>query len=146
MTMAPPRVGHGTLLQVGQGDGPPETFTTVARLTEIGEFGGDVDDVDITNHDNAEAVREYIRGLAEPGEISFTGIWTADETQFDVFSDTFEGIVPNKNFRLVLPAGMGIFESEGYIGGFRLNPQMEDRIEFSGRIKLSGTPTFVLPS
>lgn len=145
MTMIPPRVGHGTRLQVGDGDPHGETFTTIARLTEIGEFGGDVDDIDITNHDNAEAVREYVRGLAEAGEIPFTGIWTAHESQFDVHVKTFEGIVPNENFRVILPADMGIVECHGYIGGFRLNPQMEDRIEFGGRIKLSGSFTLTLP-
>lgn len=144
--MVSPRVGHGTLLQVGNGDGPPETFTTIARLTEIGEFGGDVDDVDITNHDNAEAVREYVRGLAEPGEVNFTGIWIADATQFDIHNKSFEGIVPNENYRVVLPDDMGIAEFSGYVGGFRINPQMEDRIEFSGRIKISGSFTFMLPS
>lgn len=144
--MVAPRIGQGTLLQIGAGDGPPETFTTVARLTEIGEFGGDVDDIDITNHDNAEAVREYIRGLAEPGEISFTGIWIADVTQFDLHAKVFEGIVPNENFQIVLPADMGIATFSGFVAGFRLNAQMEDRIEFTGRIKLSGSFTLELPT
>jgi hypothetical protein len=146
--MVSPRIGHGTFLKIGDGNivPGPETFTTVARLTEIGEFGGDVDDIDITNHDNVEAVREYIRGLAEPGEIPFTGVWIADQTQFDLHADVFAGIVPNKNFQVVLPDDMGIAEFSGFVAGFRLNPQMEDRIEFTGRIKLSGSYTLTLPS
>lgn len=142
--MVSPRIGHGTTLEV-EGDTPGQ-YTPIARLTEIGEFGGDVDDIDITNHDNVEAVREYIRGLAEPGEVSFTGIWTADASQFDVHNKVFAGIVPNENFRVVLPEDMGVATFSGYIGGFRINAQMEDRIEFTGRIKISGSFDFVLPS
>lgn len=142
--MVAPRIGQGTLLQIETAT--PGTYETVARLTEIGEFGGDVDDIDITNHDNAEAVREYIRGLAEPGEISFTGIWIADPTQFDLHAKVFEGIVPNENFRVILPANMGIADFSGFVAGFRINSQLEDRIEFTGRVKLSGSFTFMLPS
>lgn len=142
--MVSPRIGHGTQLEIESNT--PGVYTPIVRLTEIGEFGGDVDDIDITNHDNVEAVREYIRGLAEPGEVSFTGIWIADASQFDLHNKTFEGIVPNENFRVVLPDDMGIAEFAGFVGGFRINPQMEDRIEFSGRIKISGSFTFTLPS
>lgn len=144
MTMAPlpPRIGHGTLLQVDNGT----DFETIAQLSEIGELGGDVDDIDITTHDTAQPVREYTRGLAEPGEVSITGVWVADPTQFDLFSKVFAGLIPNENYRLVLPDGMGVAEFSGYVGGFRLNPQLEDRIEFTGRIKMSGPWTFTLPS
>lgn len=144
--MVSPRIGQGTLLQVGDGGTPTEAFTTIARLSEIGELGGDVDDIDITNHDTAFPVREYIRGLAEPGEMSITGIWIADATQFDLFEKVFAGLVPNENYRLVLPDDMGVAEFAGYVGGFRLNPQLEDRIEFTGRIKMSGPWTLTLPS
>lgn len=143
--MVAPRIGHGTLLAVGDGATPTESFTTIARLTEVGEFGGDVDDIEITNHDSADAVREYIRGLAEPGEIAFTGIWIADDTQFEAFSEVFAGIVPNRNFRVTLPNDMGVATFEGFFAGFRLNPSIDGRIEFSGRIKLSGAFTFALP-
>lgn len=140
-----PRIGQGTILQIRTAEGPPEVYTAVARLTEIGEFGGDVDDVDITNHDNAEAVREYIRGLAEPGEIAVTGIWIGDPSQFDLHERVFAGIVPNDKFQVILPASMGIATFFGFVAGFRINSQLEGRIEFSGRIKLSGSFTFVLP-
>lgn len=140
-----PRIGQGSLLQVGNG-AVPEVFTTIARLTEIGELGGDVDDIDITTHDTSEPVREYTRGLAEPGEVTVTGVWIGDATQFSLFDKVFAGLTPNENYQLVLPDNMGIAQFTGYVGGFKLNPQMDDRIEFSGRIKMSGPWTLVLPS
>lgn len=140
-----PRIGHGTLLQYGDGGSPTEVFTTIARLVTIGEFGGDVDDIDITNHDTVDAVREYTRGLAEPGEVPITGIWLGSASQLKVFSEVYAGIGPNENFKIVLPNSMGIFTFSGYIGGFRVNSQLDNRIEFSGRIKLSGKPTLTMP-
>lgn len=142
--MVSPRIGHGTFLQVEVTPGMAD-WSTLARLTEVGEFGGDVDDVEITNHDTAEAVREYIRGLAEPGEITFVGIWIADQTQLDLHAEIFQGLVPNRNFRVLLPDSMGEALFEGFFAAFRLNPQLDGRIEFSGRVKLSGSFTLTLP-
>jgi len=142
--MVMPRIGHGTFLQVGDGAGP-EVFTTIAKLTEVGEFGGDVDDIDITNHDNAEAVREYTRGLAEPGEITFTGIWVLHATQLEAFAEVFAGLGPNRNFKIILPDSMGVALFNGYFAGFRLNPAIDAAITFSGRIKISGDFTLAAP-
>lgn len=146
--MVAPRIGYGTFLQVETTPGMDD-FVTIARLTEIGEFGGDVDDIEITNHDTAEPVREYIRGLAEPGEISFTGIWIADPTQFEIHDEVFVGIVPNRNFKVILPdsggSSMGEATFSGFFAAFRLNPQIDGRIEFTGRVKLSGSFTLEIP-
>lgn len=144
MTTLPARIGFGAQLQVETNT--PGVFETIASLSEIGELGGDVDDIDITTHDTQFPVREYTRGLAEPGEIAFTGVWVAEQTQFDLFDKVFAGLIPNENYQLVLPDNMGVAQFAGYVGGFKLNPQMADRIEFSGRIKMSGPWTFVLPS
>lgn len=139
-----PRIGHGSELAV-EGDTPGQ-YDVIARLTEIGELTASADDVDISNHDQAAAVREFIRGMTDPGEISGTGIWIGDDSQFEIHSNLLLGLVPNKNFQLTLPAGMGVAQFAGYFGEFRLNPQLEDRIEFGYRIKISGTWTLLLPS
>jgi len=39
---------------------------------------------------------------------------------------------------------MGQLDFAGYFGGWRLNPQLEDRIEFGGRIKISGAVTLTI--
>lgn len=144
MASLPPRIGHGTLLQV-ESDTPGQ-YDTIARLTTIGELQASADDVDISNHDQAAAVREFIRGMTDPGEITGTGIWIGDNTQFAIHSDLLLGLVPNKNFRVVLPDDMGQADFSGYFGQFGLNPQMTDVIEFSFRVKISGTWTLLLPS
>ncbi len=141
--MVSERIGHGTLLQVGDG-GSPETFTTIARLSEIGGMDASADDIDITTHDTVDAIREFIRGLVDPGEVTFTGVWIADATQQDTFDEVFGGLTPNKNFRIVLPASMGQFDFSGYFGAWRINPALADRIEFGGRIKISGKPTLTI--
>lgn len=139
--MANEAIGFGTTLAMGDG-GSPESFTPIARITEIGEFGlGEADDVDITAYDSPDRYREFIAGLVDAGEIEITGIWTADQTQQDL-----SGIIgTTKNWKITLPSGLGEFAFTGYIkSGPRWNPQLEDRIEFMATIKISGKPTFTV--
>lgn len=142
--MAGEAIGLGTELQVGDG-GSPETFAPIARLTSIGEISMDADDVDVTAYDSPDGFREYIRGLVDAGEIPFTGIWTADATQQAAFTDILGGPgQANKNYKVVFPGSLGEFACSGYIKSVGLNPQLDNRIEFSGTIKVSGKPTFTV--
>ena len=139
-----PRIGHGTILERSTDGGT--NYDPIASLSEIGELGGDVDDVDVTTLDTPEPVRAYVRGLAEPGELGIVGVWTADPSQFALHEAVFAGLTDPEYFRVTLPGGRGEAEFRGYIGGFRINPQLEDRIEFTARIKITGSWTFTLPS
>jgi hypothetical protein len=139
------RIGQGTILSHSS-DG--STYTPIAVLTEIGEFGvGEGDDIDVTNHDSVDGYREFIRGLVDPGEIEFTGQWTEHASQLLPISGNDTGITlgPTTDldwYRITLPAGLGVWNGRGYWKSFTLNPQLDDLLEFSGSIKVSGKPTF----
>ena len=144
------RIGQGAILQHSpSSDGV--TFTTIAALTEIGEFGvGEGDDIDVTSHDSPDGYREFIRGLVDAGEISFTGQWNAAASQQLPISGAATGITTGPTtsldfFKIVLPASLGTWNGRGYWKSFMLNPQLDDLLEFSGAIKISGKPTFVVP-
>ena len=141
--MAEPAIGYGTTLEVSSDGGI--TWTAIAKLTSIGEVSIEADDVDVTAYDSPNGFREYIRGLADAGELEFTGVWIADTTQTQVVNDLLGG--PGgalKDYRITLPGNLGTFECRGYVKGWSLNPQLEDRIEFSGTLKLSGAPTMTV--
>src|SRR5678815_1702205 len=130
--MADPILGYGSTLQVDRGSG----YTTIVRMVEIGEFGGEGEDVDVTTHDSTanNGFRSFIRGLQDPGEVSLTGLWVGDPTVTALMSDSLAGafvdsILP---YRIVLPSGMGTFASEGYMKTFKINPQLDGRLEWSG--------------
>ncbi|HSW64947.1 MAG TPA: phage tail tube protein [Dissulfurispiraceae bacterium] len=130
------RIGQGTLLAVSADGGT--VWTSIARIETIGEFGiGEVDDVEVTTHDTAGGFKTFIAGLADGGEVEFSGVWIADATQRSLSG--LRGLL--RDWRVTLPGGLGIWRSQGYVKTLTINPQREDRIEFSVTIKLSGAPT-----
>ncbi|MBT9156821.1 MAG: hypothetical protein DDT37_01812 [Firmicutes bacterium] len=130
------RIGHGTLLAVSADAGA--TWSSVARVETIGEFSmGEVDDVEVTTHDAPDRFKRYIAGLADAGELEFSGVWVADATQ-----RSLAGLSTlMRDWRITLPGGLGVWRVVGYLKNFSINPQREDRIEFSASLKLSGAPT-----
>jgi len=132
-------IGLGTKLAYSEDDGA--TWNEVARIAEIGELVfGEADKVDVTGYDTPTRVREYIKGLEEPGEIELTGIWTAHESQLAIME--LDDVIP---WKITLPHNLGEIKLDGYMTGFSINPQIEDRIEWSATLVISGKPRLTIP-
>lgn len=130
------RIGQGTLLAVSADGGA--IWTNIARIETIGEFNmGETEDIEITTHDSLGGFKEYIGGLADTGELEFSGVWTADATQRSLAG--LRGLM--RDWRVTLPGGLGAWRSRGYVKVLNVNPQREDRIAFSCTLKLTGVPT-----
>lgn len=142
MTLPDQVLGFGTLLQVDRGSG----YATIARLTEIGEFRPERDDVEVTTHQSTGGWREFRAGLVDPGELDFTGVWQGDASQTALFDDLLAGVdVDNVYpYRIVLPRGLGTFACDGYLRNVGINPQLEGRLEFSGTLKWTGAADFAV--
>ncbi len=138
------RIGQGAQLQYST-DGV--TYTSVAELTEIGEFGvGEGDDIDTTSHDSLNGFRDFTRGLIDPGEISFSGNWVGASSQQVPSADILAGPTTTlAYFKVILPSNLGTWTGRGYWKSFNVNPQLDDLLEFSGAVKVSGKPTFNVP-
>lgn len=132
-------IGLGTKLAYSEDGGT--TWKEVARIAEIGELVfGEADKVDVTGYDTPTRVREYIKGLEEPGEIELTGIWTAHESQLAIME--LDDVI---QWKVTLPNNLGEIELDGYMTGFSINPQIEDRIEWSATLVISGKPRLTIP-
>jgi len=130
------RIGHGTILAFSSDGG--STWTNVARVDTIGEFSvGETDSIEITTHDTPGNFRQFIAGLADAGELEFSGVWTADATQRSLAG--LRGVM--RDWRVTLPGGLGTWRALGFLTTLSVNPQREERIEFSCTLKLSGAPT-----
>lgn len=133
-------IGLGTTLAYSENGGT--TWKEVARIAEIGELVfGEADKVDVTGYDTPTRVREFIKGLEEPGEIEITGIWTAHESQLAIME--LDDVI---QWKVTLPNNLGEIELDGYMTGFSINPQIEDRIEWSSTLVISGKPTLTIPN
>src|SRR5687768_16594920 len=103
--MPDPILGFGTTLQVDRGAG----YVTIVKNVEIGAFGAEAEDVDVTTHSSTGGFREFIRGLLDGGTLDFTGIWVADATQIALMDDLLAGTdsadAPTLPYRIVVPDG-----------------------------------------
>lgn len=127
-------IGLGTTLEYKYA----ATFVPLARITEIGEIplSGEADDVEVTGYDTPTRVREYIAGMEDPGDIDITGVWTADVSQAGVMDSR-----DVNDWRITLPNNLGAYIIPGFAHGFKLNPQLDDRIEFSFTLRVAGQVT-----
>lgn len=68
--MTAARLGYGTKLKMGDG-ASPEVFTEIAEIKSL-EDSDSSEQVEVTNHQSASSRREYINGLIDGDEITFT--------------------------------------------------------------------------
>lgn len=137
-------IGQGTLLQHST-DGV--TYTTIAKLKEIGEITlGEADVVDITTHDSVNGHRDKMRGLIDAGEITFSGIWEGAASQLTTITRLQTGPTSTLDYiKVVFPSSLGTYTARGFFKNAKLNPQLDDTLELTGAIEVSGKPTFSIP-
>lgn len=136
-------IGLGTKLEYSEDDGT--TWEEIARLTEIGEISfGETDQVDVTGYDTPTRVRESIAGMADAAEIDITGIFTADESHEKM--EELQGTGAVIEWRVTLPDDIAQITFDAYVASFNVTPQLEDRIEFSSSLQVSGRPEMTVPA
>ena len=123
--------GNGSTFVIGS--------ATVSELTGIGLPGLSADDIDITTHNDSDRVRQFIKGLIDPGEISLEGnmLYTDYATLYAEMMTTSLASIT-----ITLPTSPSVtkFEGNGYLKSLEGNSPHDEKIEMSGAVKLSGKP------
>lgn len=150
--MASPAIfAQGTLVELGNGGTPTETFTPIAQLKSIDGPSLDTDDIDVTTHDGSDGFHEYIPGLKEGGELSFDINFIPDNAGHSAASGVLskyleDGQSKIHNFAIRFPdasSASGIrWIFPGYVKGFGITAPVDDVLGASVTIKVSGRPTF----
>jgi len=148
------RTGFGALLQKGTGIGSPEDFTTILGIKSIDGPSISRETHDTTTMLSAGGWREFIGGLKDGGEVSFSANWLPrDDTQgqgdgglmaeFDKESCESRG-----SWRILVPACPGepevYLDFQGILTGQNVSIPMDDLMSFEGTIKVSGRPTLTI--
>lgn len=148
------RTGFGALLQRQIAAGAPPDFLTILGIKSISGPSITRDTHDTTVMTSPGGWREFIGGLKDGGEVSFTANWLPrDDSQgqgdgglmaeFD--KDSCES---RSNWRIVVPACPGepevYLEFAGILSGQNIEIPMDDLMGFEGTIKVSGRPTLVI--
>lgn len=136
---------HGTLLKIGDGGGS-ETFTTIVEVTDINGPGLDDEVVDVTSHDSANHAREYIGGLLDAGEVTFTINYIPTATTHNATT----GLIRDwknrtkRNFQLVYPdGGATTWAFAALVQHFEAAAPIDDKLAADVTLKLTGMPTLV---
>lgn len=137
----------GTLLKIGNGGSPTETFTTIAEVRDISGPAFAVGTEDVTNHDSS-GWREHIPTIIEAGQVTFDINFKGDATQGFATGSLYDDMVDKtkRNFQIVLPSGVGATNDIGafaaYVTGFELSAPVEGVLSASVTLQITGAVTW----
>lgn len=134
---------YGTLLQSGDG-GSPENFTTIAEVTDITGPGLVQDPLDVTSHESPGAFREFVGGLLDGGEVTFTINYVPTAATQDASTGLIADMIARivRNFQLVFPdVGATTWSFAALITAFEPAEPVDDRLSAEVTLKVTGQPT-----
>jgi predicted secreted protein len=138
------RIGYGTLLQRRLSTSP-DVWQTIAERVTIGGPGMSRDAPDVTHMDSDDGWREFIAGLKDGGEISIEGNFIPEDESHNAETGLLSEFSSDVRMRwqLVFPGESPrvTWGGEGILTNFEPGMPVDDKIEFSATIKVSGKPT-----
>ena len=137
------RIGYGTMFQSGNGLSP-ETFTTLAEVTNITPPAMARDSVDVSHEQSPGAWREFIGGLKDGGEVKIELTFVAAGSAATALAAEMDLAVGSetKTRRIVFTDG-AYFEFEGFLTGWEPDAPIDDKMSASATFKVSGKPYLV---
>jgi predicted secreted protein len=133
--------GYGVTLAFGNGDGPPETFTTVAELIDALEGPNlAADAIEVTAHSDS-GWRTFIPGLKDAGEVSASVNLIPDNSTHDPSTGLISMIGVQGNWKVTFPDTTTATFS-AILTAFEPSSPLDDRLTASITLKLSGAPTW----
>jgi predicted secreted protein len=132
--------GYGTKLKLGNG-ASPEVFTEIPGLKGFTLPSGSADQIDVTAHDSPDTTKQYISGLIETGELGFDIFFDSSESIHEDLWD-LNASGDEKNWQVLAPdTGATLFEFAAFVTNMEIEFPVEDAINATVTIKLTGTVT-----
>lgn len=125
----------------GGADGT-EIFTDIAEVKSIGGPNMSSTFIDVTNFSSANNTREFINSWIDPGELSLTcNFLPGNATQQALLTAMKNRVV--RNFKLQWSdAASTVCTMAGLVTGYQINNQLDQALEVSVNIKLTGFPSW----
>ena len=137
-------IGYGSKLRRGDG-ATPENFTDIAEVFSIEPPSQESDDVEVTNLDSPNRMKEYIAGMGEPGEVSFEMNFLPTHATQDATTGLIEARVSGDvgNWQIEFSdAASTTATFSGYVKAFQPALAVSDRLTASCTIKVTGPVTW----
>jgi hypothetical protein len=106
----------GVLIQRGNADGPPETFTTVGEIRSVTPPGWSRNKIETTTHN--EGAESNVLGILRQRDAGFRINYVADDpTHEQILDDILNNT--RSTWRVLLPSGVS-YTGPGYVQRFEL--------------------------
>lgn len=130
---------QGVVLQRGNGAGP-EVFSDVAEIVDFDGPSGESSEIDVT-HLNSTA-REYLLGLRDEGEISFTAnLVPQDVQQKGLRADRDNKVL--RNFKIILTdVADTTLSFAAFVKSFGISGSTDDKVVANFTLRVSGAVTW----
>ena len=132
-------IGHGIIFKL---DNDAGTLTAVGEVTDVQPFSISRDVVDATHMGSTGRYREFIGGLRDAGEVTFT-------VNFDPKSATDVLLVAAsedddaRSFEITFPSGDKA-SGECFVTNYSASAPLDDKMTASVTLKITGAPTFTV--
>jgi len=134
-------IGHGGDFEIGSGS--PVSYMSIGEVTNISRSSSS-DAIDATHMQSPDGYREFIAGLADPGEVTveFNFIPNSPGYQALVAAQQARATVP---FRVTYPTGSPATQVlfAGMVTGLDETVPVDDKATGSATIKITGKPQIV---
>lgn len=139
-------IGWGSNLALGRGDGPPETFDPIMEVVSFDPPDEKGDDIEVTHFESPDRTKEYIRGMIDAGEASFTVNYNpaAYQSHQDIVAMKQSGEI--RNFKFTFPDAMETDAFPAYVKGFKPKLGPNDALTADITLKVAGAVVRTLPT
>jgi hypothetical protein len=127
-------IGYDSAFAIGSGD--PLTYTPVAEVVSITPPGMSRDAIAATHLKSPGGYKEFIAGMKDGGEGSFTLNWVPSAT--DPLVTAFNA--DSGNYQITFPNGV-MLRFAGFFTAYTPPALTEEKMEASVTFKVSGEPT-----
>jgi len=132
-------LGYGVKLKLGD-NASPETFAEIGEIVDLSD-GDSAELKEATNHQSSGRRREYISGLIDGGEVTFTVNYLPTNATHNVATGLKGLIGQTRNFRLEEPGNPTGVQFAAVILN-RTNPYpVDDKMTMDVSIKKTGAET-----
>lgn len=139
-------IGWGSVLSLGRGDGPPETYDEVMEVVSFEPPDEQGDDVEVTHFRSPDRTKEYIRGMIDAGECAFTVSYNPAVYQSHQDIVTLKGTGAIRNWKFVFPDDMETDVFPAYVKGFKPKLGPNDALQADITLKVAGANVRTLPT
>jgi predicted secreted protein len=117
----------------------------IAEIDNIGDIGLSAETIDVTNHDSANSVKEFIGGLLDGGDVSVEGNFIAGNTTGQVAMWAALKLRTVQAFIMTFPTAItATWTFSAVVTDFKTKHPIKDKLGFSAKLKISGLPVLAI--